>query len=117
MGQYLERELENFDIVMIESLWQYSTFIAAKSCRAKRKPYIVSPNGMLDAWSLSQKAWKKKPYMTLIERGTLNRASALHLTSEGELNHSHHKKWRVAKDVIPIGLSIDRYDVLPDMYV
>src|SRR5437588_3274656 len=117
MGQYLERELKNFDVGMIESLWQYSTFIAAKACRAKRKPYIVSPNGMLDAWSLSQKAWKKKPYMTLIERGTLTRASALHLTSEGELNHSHLKKWRVAKVVIPLGLSTDRYVVLPDKNV
>ena len=117
MGQYLERELESFDIVMIESLWQYSTFIAARACRANKKPYIVSPNGMLDAWSLSQKAWKKKPYMTLIERGTLTGASALHLTSEGELNHSHLKKWRVPKVVIPLGLSTDRYAVLPDKNV
>src|SRR5438270_1852185 len=71
LGRYLERVVRGFDIVMVESLWQYPTFIAGKACRAANVPYVVSPNGMLDVWSLSQKAWKKRPYMALVERNTL----------------------------------------------
>ncbi|MDT5062880.1 MAG: hypothetical protein QOH63_3339 [Acidobacteriota bacterium] len=114
LGRYLERFVRNYDVVMIESLWQYPTFIAGRICRAANMPYVLSPNGMLDAWSLSQKAWKKRPYMSLIERTTLLGANAIHLTSEGELNHSHLNKWRVPKIVIPLGLHKSKYTDLPD---
>ena len=114
LGRYLERVVKNYDIIMVESLWQYPTFIAGRVCRAARMPYVVSPNGMLDSWSLSQKAWKKRPYMTLIERATLLGANAIHLTSEGELTHSRLNRWRVPKVVIPLGLHKSRYTDLPD---
>jgi glycosyltransferase involved in cell wall biosynthesis len=114
LGRHLEGVVSEFDIVMVESLWQYPTFIAGRACRAANMPYVVSPNGMLDSWSLSQKAWKKRPYMALIERDTLLGASAIHLTSEGELAHSHLNKWRVPKIVIPLGLHKSKYAELPD---
>jgi glycosyltransferase involved in cell wall biosynthesis len=113
LGRHLERVVKGFDIVMVESLWQYPTFIAGRTCRAANMPYVISPNGMLDAWSLSQKAWKKRPYMALIERSTLLGANAIHLTSEGELSHSHLTKWRVPKIVIPLGLPKSKYTDLP----
>jgi glycosyltransferase involved in cell wall biosynthesis len=114
LGRYLEQLVKNYDVVMVESLWQYPTFIAGRVCRAANKPYVVSPNGMLDDWSLSQKAWKKKPYIALIERTTLQRANAIHLTSEGELTNSHLNKWQVPKVVIPLGLHESKYTNLPD---
>jgi glycosyltransferase involved in cell wall biosynthesis len=113
LGRYLQTFVKAFDVVMIESLWQYPTFIAGRTCRAAKMPYVVSPNGMLDEWSLSQKAWKKKPYLALIERSTLSGAAAIHLTSDGELNHSHLKKWRVPKLVVPLGFDKSNYANLP----
>jgi glycosyltransferase involved in cell wall biosynthesis len=113
LGRYLQSFVKAFDVVMIESLWQYPTFVAGRACRAANMPYVVSPNGMLDEWSLAQKAWKKKPYMALIERSTLSGAAAIHLTSEGELNHSHLKKWRVPKLVVPLGFDKGQYANLP----
>lgn len=113
LGRYLERFVKEFDVVMVESLWQYPTFIAGKICRAARMPYVVSPNGMLDEWSLSQKAWKKRPYLALLERATLLGAAAIHLTSEGELVNSHLNKWSVPKLVVPLGLHKSKYTDLP----
>jgi glycosyltransferase involved in cell wall biosynthesis len=113
LGRYLENSVKDFDLVMIESLWQYPSFTAARACRGANMPYVVSPNGMLDEWSLSQKAWKKKPYMRLIERSTLSGAAAIHLTSEGELNHSHLQKWSVPLLVVPLGLDKSKYANLP----
>jgi glycosyltransferase involved in cell wall biosynthesis len=114
LGRCLERLVKSYDVVMVESLWQYPTFIAGRICRAANMPYVVSPNGMLDDWSLSQKAWKKKPYMALFERSTLQGANAIHLTSEGELTNSHLNKWQVPKVVIPLGLPKSKYTNLPD---
>lgn len=113
LRRYLERSVKDFDVVMVESLWQYPTYAAGKVCREARMPYVVSPNGMLDSWSLSQKAWKKRPYMALLERATLMGANAIHLTSEGELNNSHLNAWRVPKVVIPLGLHKSKYARLP----
>jgi glycosyltransferase involved in cell wall biosynthesis len=114
LGRYLQKFVKAFDVVMIESLWHYPTFSAGRACRAANMPYVVSPNGMLDEWSLSQKAWKKKPYMTLIERSTLTGASAIHLTSEGELDHSHLNKWPVQKLVVPLGFDKAKYKEIPE---
>ncbi|HVQ36145.1 MAG TPA: glycosyltransferase, partial [Pyrinomonadaceae bacterium] len=113
LGRYLQNFVKTFDVVMVESLWQYPTFTAGRACRAAGMPYVVSPNGMLDEWSLSQKAWKKKPYMSLIEGFTLRGAAAIHLTSDGELNHSHLKKWPVPKLVVPLGFDKSKYARLP----
>lgn len=114
LGRQLERAVKGYDIVMVASLWQYPTFIAGKTCRAAGKPYVVSPNGMLDAWSLSQKAWKKKPYLALVERNTLLGAAAIHLTSESELTESGLGRWPVPKLVVPLGLPKTKYADLTD---
>lgn len=109
LGRFLERFVRAFDVVMVESLWQYPTFVAGRACRTANTPYVVSPNGMLDEWSLSQKAWKKKPYMTLVERHTLLGAAAILLTSEGELDHSHLSRWPTPKLVVPLGFDKFKY--------
>jgi glycosyltransferase involved in cell wall biosynthesis len=114
LGRFLEGAVKNYDVVMIESLWQYPTFIAARACRAANVPYVLSPNGMLDSWSLSQRAWKKRPYMALVERLTLKKARAIHLTSEGELSNSHLERWHTPKVVIPLGLPKSKYIDLPE---
>jgi glycosyltransferase involved in cell wall biosynthesis len=114
LGRYLERFVRAFDVVMVESLWQYSTFSAGRACRAANMPYVISPNGMLDDWSLSQKSWKKRPYMALIERNTLLGAAAIHLTSQGELDHSNLNKWSVPKLVVPLGFKKSNFMTLPD---
>jgi glycosyltransferase involved in cell wall biosynthesis len=114
LGHHLQTFIKNYDIVMVESLWQYSTFIAGKACRAAKVPYLLSLNGMLDEWSLSQKAWKKRPYMALIERASLLGASAIHVTSKGELEHSKLNEWSVPKVVIPLGLHKSKYSELAD---
>ena len=52
-----------------------------------RKPYLISPLGMLEPWALSQKRLKKRLAWRLYQRRDLLRASALHATSEMELGN------------------------------
>ena len=113
LGQFLKRNVRAYDVVTVESLWQYPTLAGGKACRDGGVPYVVSTNGMLDAWSLAQKAWKKKPYLYLFERSTIEGASGIHVTSKGELANSHLEKWNTAKLVIPLGVDSSSYDDLP----
>lgn len=114
LRKFLMREVSNYDVVTVESLWQYPTYVAAKACRTRGVPYVVSTNGMLDEWSLAQKAWKKRPYLFLLERATLEGAAAIHATSKGEFNNSHLEGWNVGKLVIPLGINPSIYNELPD---
>jgi glycosyltransferase involved in cell wall biosynthesis len=114
LGKFLRREIGNYDVATVESLWQYPTYIAGRACREAGTPYVVSTNGMLDEWSLAQKSWKKRPYLRFVERATLEGAAAVHLTSRGESEHSHLESFRIRKLIIPLGVHSSSYRELPD---
>jgi hypothetical protein len=40
---------------------------AARWCRRKRLPYVVSPHGSLTPWALRHKWWKKVPALLLYQ--------------------------------------------------
>src|SRR6516162_8707688 len=76
--------IDNFDIVHFHGLWQPRFISIAKDCRRSRKPYIVSPHGMLEPWAWRHRWWKKWPYYQLIEQRYLSRAHALVATAASE---------------------------------
>jgi hypothetical protein len=46
------------------------------------KPYLFTPHGMLDPWSLRQGRLKKNIYLTARLRKDLDQATAIHFTDE-----------------------------------
>src|SRR5688572_23118397 len=80
----LEKAVASADVVHVHALWEEVQHQAARVARRQRKPYIIRPCGMLDPWSLSQSRLKKRLYMVLRLRRNLNRAAALHFTSDTE---------------------------------
>lgn len=48
-------------------------------------PFVVTPHGVFDQWSLRQKSWKKKPYFVFFEKQRVSRASVIHACSDLEL--------------------------------
>ncbi len=75
------------DAVHLHNVWNPILIAAGKACRKLNKPYLILLNGMLDPWSLSQKALKKKLAIALVYKKLYNGAAALHLgnTHEREL--------------------------------
>ena len=51
---------ERFDIVQLQSLWSLDYHKLAQICRRQHIPYLITPRGMLEPWSLRQKAIKKR---------------------------------------------------------
>src|SRR5262249_6867280 len=61
---------------------------AARTARAHRVPYVMSPRGMLVPELIRRKnRWLKTAWITLIERRNLERAAAIHATSSAEAGH------------------------------
>ncbi len=79
-----ERLRTGVDLVHIHGLWQHAPHVAAAKARTARVPYIFRPCGMLDPWSLNQGRLRKRAFLLLRGRRDLNRAAALHFTTETE---------------------------------
>ncbi|HLC20813.1 MAG TPA: glycosyltransferase [Candidatus Methylomirabilis sp.] len=114
LWEFLKSEVSRYDLVSIHTLWQYPTCAAGMACRRAQVPYVVAPQGMLDRWSVSQKAWRKTLYLLAVEGRTLRRAAALHASSEGERIKSGLERWNRSVSVIPWGVSRAAYTDLPD---
>lgn len=76
----------NPDIVHTHGLWTYLSIAAVRWSKTGggRKPYIISPQGMLDAWALQNSGWKKRIASSLFERRHLTQAACLHAVNESE---------------------------------
>lgn len=100
-------------LVHIHGLWLYPVWIAARLCRQLGIPYLLSPCGMLEKWSLSQHAWRKRFYALLLERHTLRGAAAIHFTSDAEHKGSRMFGSQAPACVVPLGLPRSAWEHLP----
>ena len=72
------------DLLHQHALWTSLSF-AVSNWRAKTgKPVVISTQGMLEPWALSNSAWKKRIAGALYEIRNVSRASAIHC-SEAEV--------------------------------
>jgi glycosyltransferase involved in cell wall biosynthesis len=101
------RQIDNFDIVHFHGLWQPRFISIANDCRRSRKPYIVSPHGMLEPWAWRHRWWKKWPYFLLVERRFLEGSAAILATSQIEEEHLRHFHFETPLATIPLGLASD----------
>ena len=82
--QWLEMHIQEFDCLIIHSLWNLlsieSAFIAAKH----QKPYVVWPHGSLDPFDLRKKYFLKKATGPLVIKRVLKKASFVCCTTSLE---------------------------------
>ncbi len=81
LAAWLQAQASNFDVLHLHVPFTAPFRAAALAAKASGKPYVVTPHGVLDPWSLRQKAWKKRPYLRWLERNILGGAAALHVTA------------------------------------
>jgi glycosyltransferase involved in cell wall biosynthesis len=85
MAQELKRQMINFDIVHLHSIYLWPTWAAARTARHFHVPYILAPRGMLIKDVINRKSTlAKKIWIQLIERNNLEKASAIHVTTKIE---------------------------------
>ena len=107
MANALKKNLKAFDLVYIVAIWNYPIAAAAHYCRKYKKPYIISPRGMLYPYTIRKKSWKKRPYYRLITKRDLQGAAAIHYTTKNEAEECHSSVGLKNKAiVIPNGIDV-----------
>ncbi len=99
----LQRALaeSDYDIYHTNGLWMYSNHITCKMARSKKKPYIISPHGMLYPSALAIKRWKKWPMLKLWFNKDVHNATCLHATCKQEMEHCRTFGYKGPIAVIP----------------
>lgn len=100
---------EQFDLIQLQSIWDYKYHQIAKIARKHNIPYIITPRGMLEPWSLSQKKWKKRLALALYQMRDLQKAACIFTTAEMEAQHVRDLGVKVPVSVIPNGIETDGY--------
>jgi glycosyltransferase involved in cell wall biosynthesis len=116
---WLEKNLRNYDAVVMHGLWQYLGLAVRSVAREQGVPYFVIPHGMLDPSIRSTypiKHIKKWLYWQLVERRILRDARAVFFTCQEErrLARKTFPFYRCNERVIAYGAS--RPDGSPDAW-
>jgi len=118
LSKAISAKVSTFDIVYIVGVWNYPMGIAAYYCRKNKKPYIISPRGLLYPFVTQKKFYKKWLYYNLITKKDLRAAAAIHYTSQDEKESCHSFLGLENKAfVIPNGINLSEFDNLPDRQI
>ncbi len=96
--------IQNHDVVQLHGVWDAILRSSAAAARKLRVPYIVTPHGMLDPWSLQQSKWKKGIVMLISTSAMLQRAGAIHALNEAERIGISKLGLETRVEVIPNGV-------------
>lgn len=114
IGQILDRGLiEGINlggsIAHIQNIWDPALHHVAKECRKRGTPYVISPRGMLEPWSLKQKRMKKQLGLAIYQLKDLKEASCIHATAVSEMEHIRALGVECPIAVIPNGIKTSDY--------
>lgn len=116
-SKFLKQKLENssIDILHGHGLWQYPVHQMAKLARKRNIPYIISPRGMLEPWSLTQGKLKKQLALKLFQRKDLENAACIHATAQMEVESIRQLGFKNPIAMIPNGVNLDEFpSKIPD---
>ena len=100
---------ERFELIQIQSVWEMPYHKVMVEARKLNIPYIVTPRGMLEPWSLSQKKWKKRLAWWLYQRNDVQKSVCVFTTAKMEADHVSNLGITTCKAVIPNGIETDSY--------
>ena len=113
---WLKIHAAEYDAVIVNGLWQYSSFGAWRVLRKRGVPYFVFTHGMLDPWFKTAypfKHAKKWLYWPWAEYRVLRDAQAVLFTSEEERLRARKSFWlyRAKEQVVAYGTKTPPGDV------
>ena len=101
------------DVLHLHVPWDPICVQLGRMARQAGVPYLVGIHGMLDDWSMKQKALKKRLYLAIKGRRFLEQAAVVHCTAQAEREQS--KKWypNGRSVVLPLIFDLEEYVDLP----
>lgn len=110
------REVQTATALHLHGAWNPANLALAAETLGVRVPYVVSPHGMLDDWSMAQRAWKKRLFLALGGRRFLERAARVHCTAQAELDQARRWFPRSAGRAVvaPLAFDLTPFRAAPD---
>ncbi len=100
------------DIVDMQGLWTYGSRLNLAYHRDTNHPYMITPRGMLDPWSLEYSRWKKRVVAHWYETEHLAHARCLRATAALEATHFRAYGLRQPIAVVPNPIEIPPTDLV-----
>jgi glycosyltransferase involved in cell wall biosynthesis len=114
LDRWLRSNLHHYDLVHVHGVFTHPSLVARRHAIHVGVPFIVRPLGILNRWGMEQRRpWLKKLFFRLLEKPSLDLASALHFTSEAEALDVSRLQISAAPFVLPLGLDLGPYEKLP----
>jgi len=115
MATALKRMVPLSDIVLIHSLYQFTSTIAAHYCRKNKVPYVLRPHGTLDPFLVYRRRWLLKwAYIKLFEVRNFRGAAAVQYSSAMEEGMTQRfVSGPMRSIVIPEGISLEKFTNIP----
>jgi glycosyltransferase involved in cell wall biosynthesis len=109
----LRSAIRTVDLVHLHGLWNLPTSAAALLARKSKLPFVITPHGMLDRWSLRHHPTRKKLYAAVLERRNLDTAAAIHFFNPEERDEARDFGIRAPTFLLPNGVDLEQFDGLP----
>ncbi|HEX7515922.1 MAG TPA: glycosyltransferase [Chthoniobacterales bacterium] len=116
-SRWIRERHAHYDAVIVQGLWQYSSFGVWRALRGTPTPYFVFPHGMLDPWfkrTYPLKHLKKLLYWPWAEYRVLRDAAAVLFTSDEErrLARESFPLYRCNEVVVNYGTAAPEIDLV-----
>jgi glycosyltransferase involved in cell wall biosynthesis len=114
MAKWLLNHARLYDVAHVHALFSFSSLAAGMAARNAGLPYVMRPLGVLNQWGMkNRRRWLKNLSFRCLERPMLQRAAAIHYTSEQEKNEASVLGLSAPQVVIPLGIDLAPFDQLP----
>lgn len=118
LRRWLCEHVADYDVVHVHALFSFPSIAAARAASRRSVPYIVRPLGVLNRWGMAnRRRWVKSLSFRLLELPLMQRAAAMHYTSQMELQDAARFGLNNQQAVIPIGMDLAPFASLPDKAV
>ena len=108
---------EEADVAHLHALWMFTSVVVHRWGQKRQRPYIVTPNGMLEPWALRNSAWKKRLAGLLYERSMLNGAACIQANTEKEAADIRAYGLTNPIAIIPNGIDLQKAGSLQSVVV
>jgi glycosyltransferase involved in cell wall biosynthesis len=107
----LKKDVRSYNIVHINSLYKFSSTVAALYCRLYRVPYVVRPHGTLDPYIFRRHRLVKSIYEQMFEWQNLEHAAAVHFTAFEEMELVRPLRLKIRGVVVPLGVNANAFRI------
>lgn len=112
-GAFARLVHDRVDVLHTHGMWEPMMPAAAAVARSRGVPYVVTPHGMLDPYTLSVKRTKKIIALATTHRAFLRKAAFVHMLNADEATLAGAVLHGATTRVIPNGIFLEEIDRAP----